>query len=86
MINFDDVKKENIKKHNPQWQEIPNHQYRILVIEGSVSGKTNSLLNLIKEEPDIDKIYLYANDLYKAKYHFLIYKRESAGIKLFQWF
>ena len=86
MIIFDDVKKENIKKHNPQWQEIPNHQYRILVIEGSVSGKTNSLLNLIKEEPDIDKIYLYANDLYKAKYHFLIYKRESTGIKLFQWF
>ena len=47
MINFDDVTKENIKEHNPNWPQIPDHPYRILIIGGSGSGKTNSLLNLI---------------------------------------
>ena len=41
MINFDDVTKENIKKHNPNWLQICDHQYRILIIGGSGSGKTN---------------------------------------------
>ena len=45
------------------------------------SEKTNALLNLIKEQGDIDKIYLYAKDLSKAKYEFLIKKCEDAGIK-----
>ena len=51
------------------------------VIGGSGSGKTNALLNLIKEQDDIDKIYLYAKDLSEAKYEFLIKKREDPGIK-----
>ena len=42
MINFDDVAKENIKKHNPNWSQIPDHPYRILIIRGSESEKTNS--------------------------------------------
>ena len=42
MINFDDVAKENIKKHNPNCSQIPDHPYRILIIRGSESGKTNS--------------------------------------------
>ena len=50
---------------------------------GSGSGKTNSLFNLINEEPDIDKIDLYAKDPYEAKYQFLINKRESTGLKHF---
>ena len=50
---------------------------------GSGSGKTNALLNLIKEQDDIDKIYLYAKDLSEPKYEFLIKKREDAGIKHF---
>ena len=83
MINFDDVTKENIKEHNPNWPQIPDHPYRILIIGGSGSGKTNSLFNLINEEPDIDKIYLYAKDPYEAKYRFLIDKRESTGLKHF---
>ena len=33
--------------------------------------------------PDIDKIYLYANDSYEAKYQFPINKRESIGLKHF---
>ena len=68
MINFYDVVKENTKEHNPNWSQISYHPYRILIIEGSGSGKTNSLFNLINEEPDIDKIYLYAKDPYEAKY------------------
>ena len=41
------------------------------------------MLNLINNEPDIDKIYLYAKDMYKAKYELLINKRENAGWKYF---
>ena len=47
---------------------IPNHPYKILIIGGSGSGKTNALLNLIENQPDIDKIYLYAKDPYECKY------------------
>ena len=57
--------------------------YRILIIGGSVSGKTNALLNLINKQPDIDKIYLYTKDPLEAKYQFLINKRESIGLKHF---
>ena len=52
-----------------------------MIIGGSRSGKTNTLLNLINEQDDIGKIYLYAKDLCKPKYEFLIKKRENAGIK-----
>ena len=52
-----------------------------MIIGGSGSGKTNALLNLIKEQDDIDKIYLYAKDLSEPKYEFLIKKREDVGIK-----
>ena len=47
----------------------------------SGSGKTNALLNLIKEQDDIDKMCLYAKDLSERKYEFLIKKREDVGIK-----
>ena len=53
----------------------------ILLLGSSGSGKTNALLNLIKEQDDIDKIYLYAKDLSEPKYEFLIKKCEDAGIK-----
>ena len=52
-------------------------------MRGSGSGKTKALLNLINNQPDIDKIYLYAKDPYEAKYQFLINKRESTGLKHF---
>ena len=53
------------------------------MIRSSGSGKTNALLDLIKNQPDIDKIYLYAKDSHEAKYQFLINKRESTGLKYF---
>ena len=66
MINFDDYANENERQHNLKRPQIPDHPYRILIIGGSGSGKTNALLNLINNQPDIDKLYLYAKDLYEA--------------------
>ena len=60
MINFDDYVNENKTEHNKNWPYIPDKPYRILIIGGSGSGKTNVLLNLIENQPDIDKMYLYA--------------------------
>ena len=81
MINFEDVIKENIKEHNPNWPQIPDYSYRILITGGSGSAKTNSLFNLISYQPDIDKSYLYAKDPYEAKYQLLINKKKSTGLK-----
>ena len=84
MITLDSITNENHKTHNKKWPNIPNHPYRILIIGGSGSEKTNTLLNLIKEQDYhdvIDKIYLYAKDLSEPKYEYLIKKREDAGRK-----
>ena len=83
MINFDECTNENKINHNPNWPYIPDHPYRILIVGGSESGKTNTLLNLINNQPDIHKIYLYAKDPYEDKYQILIKKRESVGLKHF---
>ena len=83
MINFDEYTNENRINHNPNWPYIPDHPYRILIVGGSGSGKTNTLLYLINNQPYIDKIYLYAKDLYEDKYQFLINKRESIRLKHF---
>ena len=56
MINFDDYVNENKPIYNKNWPYIPDHPYRILIIGGSGSGKTNLLLNLIENQPDTDKI------------------------------
>ena len=83
MINFDDYTNENKTQHNPKWPYIPDHPYRILIIGGSGSGKTNALLNLIENQPDIDKIYFCAKDPYEATYQYLINIHEKVGIKHF---
>ena len=81
MINLDSITNENNKEHNEKRPYISDHLYRIIVIGGSGSGKTNALLNLINKQNDIDKIFLYTKDLSEPKYEFLIKKCENAGIK-----
>ena len=71
MINFGDYTNENKIEHNSKWPYIPDYPYRILILGGSGSGKTNASLNLPNIQPDIDKIYLYAKDPYEAKYQYL---------------
>ena len=63
IINFDDYANEKKTDHNSKWTYIPDHPHRILIIAGSGSEKANALLNLTNDQPDIDKIYLYAKDL-----------------------
>ena len=81
MINLDSNTNKNNKKHDEKWPCIPDHPYRILMIGGSGSGKTNQLINLINKQNDVDKIYLYARDLSELKYEYLIKKRVDVGIK-----
>ena len=93
MINFHDYVNENngitfktvqeLRSYNSNWPYIIDNLYRILIIDGSGSGKTNSLVNLINNQPDIDKIHLHAKDPHQAKCQFLINKRESIGLKHF---
>ena len=83
MINFDDYTHKNKTEHNLKWPYIPDYPYRKLIVGGSGSGKTNALLNLINNQRDIDKTYLYVKDPYEAKYQYLINKREKVGLDYF---
>ena len=90
MINFDNYvngiafnennEVELKTRHNKNWSYIPDHPYRILIIGGSGSRKTNLLLNLIVNQPDVDKIHLYAKNPYESKYQYLINIIEGVGI------
>ena len=80
MIKFDNVTKENMTQHNPNWP-VRDHLHRMLIIWSSGSGKTKSLFNLISYQPKIDKIYLHVKGLYKAKYQLFIKKQESTVLK-----
>ena len=74
MKNCDELVEIN---HNPYWSYIPDHPYMILIISTSGSSKTNASLSLIKyQQPDIDKIYLYANDPFETKYQSLINRKK----------
>ena len=76
MLNLDDIVSN--KKENRERNDWP---FKILIIGPSGSGETNTLLHLINIFHPIDKIYLYAKDTDEKKYHYLISKREQAGIK-----
>ena len=68
--------------HSPNWSDIPDHPYRIFIIGGSGSGKTNVSLRLIKHQrPDINQIYLYVKDPSQSKYQLLINEKEKIGNK-----
>ena len=71
MIHLDSITNENNKEHNEKWPYIPDHLYKIIIIGGFGSSKTNALINLINEK----------SDLSEPKYKYLIKKREEAGIK-----
>ena len=84
MINFDNyTNKKN--EYNLKWPYISDHPYRTFITGGSrsASGKTDALLNLIDNQPNIDKIYLYAKDPYEVKCQYLIKKREKGGFDHF---
>ena len=84
MFNLDSITNEINKEYNKKWPFIPDRLYRSLVIGGSGSGKTNALLNLIKQQDDIDKIYLYAKDLSESKYECLMRRCEDPSIIRFK--
>ena len=81
MINLNNIVNNNNQQQNKKWPYIGDHSYRILIIGGSGSEKTNTLLHLINVQKDIDKIYLYAKDLSEPKYEDLIRNCKNAGIK-----
>ena len=51
-VNFDDYTNEDIIEHNSKWPYIPDHQYRIFIIGGSGSGKTNEYHVLVLKLTD----------------------------------
>ena len=79
--DLDDITKENNKEPNEKWY----HPYRILIIGGPGTGKTSMLFNLINEQNDINKMYLYWKDLSESKYNFLIKKLKKRRNKAFKW-
>ena len=80
MINFDYYTNDNKTKHNLKVVICSRSTIQNINNWSSGFGKTNELLNLINNQPAIDKIYLYAKDPYEAKYQFLNKKRESLGL------
>ena len=82
MTSFVDYTIENKTENNSKLPYIPDLPYNIFIIGASGSVKRNALLNLIDNQPDIDKIYLYGEDAHEGKYY-LINKREKVGLKHF---
>ena len=80
MINFDDYVNENKTEHKKNWPYNPDHRYRILVVGGWGSEENKCIIKLNRNQPDIDRINLYAKDPYEAKHQYLINKREGVSI------
>ena len=81
MINIDDIINKNSKEHNKKWSFIPDHPHIILITGGSGLGKTYTLLNLMKEQDNIEKMLLYEKDLSEPKYEFFIKKRRNGNAR-----
>ena len=79
MLNYDEAVKTN---QNQNWSYVHYHLYRILIIGGLGLGKSNALLNLIKNQgPYVDKSFLYFKDALESKYQLLINRKEKLWIK-----
>ena len=69
--------------HHPNWPYKPDNSYRIFIIGGSGSGKTNVFLNLIKHQrSDIEKTYSFVKDPFESKYQLVMNIREKILINL----
>ena len=66
MLNLGCITKEDIKKHNANWPEIPDHPYWKLITGASGSGKNKCVTKSNKSLTDIDKfIYMLKTHLRK---------------------
>ena len=77
----------NLDKLVNEKQKEDNWPFRMLILGPSGSDKTNLLLHLIDKLHPLDKIYLYAKDLFEPKYEYLINKinkKEQVRIKMLQ--
>ena len=81
MFDLDDITNEDNKDQNTKWAYITDHPYRMLLIGGFGSGKTNALFFNKRTRWSYWQDFLYAKDLNEPKYQFLINKREDVGIK-----
>ena len=77
MINFNDYTTENKTRHNLNWSNILDHPYRITIMRGPGSGKTNELSNLINNQPDLTKYVYITKDLYETKYQYLLMNKKA---------
>ena len=81
MIIFGVIITGNITKCNGSCPKIPHHRYWILITGGLGTGKTNILLNLIHNQPDSDKIYIYTKDTFDNKFQLIPDNHYQTGIK-----
>ena len=54
-------KGDNTQEPNMKWLQIPNHPFKIMIVACSESLKANALLTLIKQQPEMDKIFFMSN-------------------------
>ena len=73
--------KKDIKEHDRNLPELHDHIHKMLLVGESWYWKTNALLDLLDHESDIDKINLYVEDPYKARFQLFIDKRQITGLK-----
>jgi len=73
IINFDNITElnENKETHEQRSKFMPKHPFRLLMVGGSGSGKTNVLINMLVRYLNYDKIYIYAKELQQSKYQWL---------------
>ena len=74
------------KRRQYELAKNSDHPSRILIAGGSGSRKTNALLNLINNKPDIDKIYLYARKIHTKQNVNYWLTKDNIWLKVFKLF